>query len=65
MDLTTRKITNLVGNESGSIRFSNQSINQVYEDSRGIDMGGTREGLNLYNPKNDHLQVVPLFAERF
>ena len=40
MDLTTRKITNLVGNESGSIRFSNQSINQVYEDSRGIDMGG-------------------------
>ena len=21
---------------------------------------GTREGLNLYNPKNDHLQVVPL-----
>lgn len=36
MDLTTRKITNLVGNESGSIRFSNQSINQVYEDSRGL-----------------------------
>lgn len=60
MDLTTRKITNLVGNESGSIRFSNQSINQVYEDSRGLIWVGTREGLNLYNPKNDHLQVVPL-----
>jgi len=58
MDLNTRKITNMVGNLSGSARFSNQSINQVYEDSRGLIWIGTRNGLNLYNPKNDHLQVV-------
>lgn len=58
MDLNTRKITNMVGNLSGNQRFSNQSINQVYEDSRGLIWIGTRNGLNLYNPKNDHLQIV-------
>lgn len=58
MDLGTRKITNLVGNLSGSARFSSQNINQVYEDSRGLIWIGTRGGLNLYNPKNDHLQNI-------
>lgn len=58
MDLNTRKVTNMVGNLSGNQRFSNQSINQVYEDSRGLIWIGTRNGLNLYNPKNDHLQIV-------
>lgn len=58
MDLNTRKITNMVGNLSGNQRFSNQSINQVYEDSRGLIWIGTRNGLNLYNPKNDRLQIV-------
>lgn len=58
MDLNTRKITNMVGSVSGNNRFSNQSINQVYEDSRGLIWIGTRNGLNLYNPKNDQLQIV-------
>ncbi|WP_291528242.1 hybrid sensor histidine kinase/response regulator transcription factor [Bacteroides sp. UBA939] len=58
MDLNTRKITNMTGNLAGTVRFSNQSINQVYEDSRGLIWIGTRDGLNLYDPKNDHLQQV-------
>lgn len=58
LDLDTRKFTNLVGNKSGSARFSNQFINQVFEDSRGLIWIATRDGLNLYNPKNDHLQIV-------
>ena len=36
MDLSTKKIISLVGTKSGKTRFSNQNINQVYEDSRGL-----------------------------
>jgi signal transduction histidine kinase/ligand-binding sensor domain-containing protein/DNA-binding response OmpR family regulator len=58
LDLTTRKFTNLVGNLAGTVRFSNQSINQVFEDSRGLIWIGTRDGLNLYDPRRDLLQIV-------
>ncbi|MDO4163186.1 MAG: two-component regulator propeller domain-containing protein [Bacteroides sp.] len=58
LDLNTEKITNLVGTQSGEVRFSNQSVNQVYEDSRGLIWIGTRDGLNLYNPRNDRLQLA-------
>lgn len=57
-DLATQKITKLVGTKSGKAHFSNQSINQVYEDSRGLVWIGTREGLNVYNPKSDELYIL-------
>ncbi len=57
-DLKTRKFTNLAGNMAGTVRFSNQSMNQVYEDSRGLIWIGTRDGLNVYSPKDDKLQIV-------
>ena len=60
MDLKTRKITNFTGTKSGKTRFSNQNINQVYEDSRGLLWLATREGLNVYNPKQDELYEVPI-----
>lgn len=60
MDLATRKITNFTGTHSGKARFSNQTINQVYEDSRGLIWVATREGLNVYDPKRDELYEVPL-----
>ena len=58
LDLKTRKFTNLAGNMAGTVRFSNQSMNQVYEDSRGLIWIGTRDGLNVYSPKDDKLQIV-------
>ncbi|WP_294591218.1 two-component regulator propeller domain-containing protein [uncultured Bacteroides sp.] len=66
MDLTTRKITNFAGNRSGVRQFTNQTVNQVYEDSRGLIWVGTREGLNVYDPKQDELYEVavkPNFSE--
>lgn len=66
MDLTTRKITNFAGNRSGMRQFTNQTVNQVYEDSRGLIWVGTREGLNVYDPKQDELYEVavkPNFSE--
>lgn len=57
-DLATQKITKLAGTKSGKAHFSNQSINQVYEDSRGLIWIGTREGLNVYNPKIDELNIL-------
>ncbi len=58
IDLQTGKATNYEGTLSGSARFSNQSINQVYEDSRGLIWIATRGGLNLYDPANDRMQVI-------
>ena len=48
----------MTGNKSGKTRFSNQNINQVYEDSRGLIWIATREGLNIYNPKIDELTIL-------
>ena len=58
MDLSTIKIISLTGTKSGKTRFSNQNINQVYEDSRGLIWIATREGLNIYNPKIDELTIL-------
>lgn len=58
MDLSTKKIISLTGTKSGRTRFSNQNINQVYEDSRGLIWIATREGLNIYNPKIDELTIL-------
>ena len=60
MDLNTRKITNFTGTKSGKERFSNQNISQVYEDSRGLLWVATREGLNVYDPKQDEIYEVPI-----
>lgn len=58
MELSTKKIISLTGTKSGKTRFSNQNINQVYEDSRGLIWIATREGLNIYNPKIDELTIL-------
>lgn len=60
MDLATKKITNFTGTRSGKARFSNQNLSQVYEDSRGLIWVATREGLNVYDPKQDELYEVPI-----
>ena len=60
MDLKTGEITNFAGTKSGKTRLSNQNINQVYEDSRGLLWIATREGLNVYDSKRDELYEVPI-----
>lgn len=60
MDLRTGEITNFSGTKSGKARLSNQNINQVYEDSRGLLWIATREGLNVYGHKRDELYEVPV-----
>lgn len=50
--------SNLYGNINGTATFSNQNVNQVFEDSRGLLWIGTRNGLNVLNRKNDQLTVL-------
>ncbi len=45
----------LEGNRAGTQRFSNQNVNQIYEDSRGLLWIVTRDGLNVYDRRNDHI----------
>lgn len=60
MDLNTKKVTNFTGTYSGKERFTNETITQVFEDSRGLIWVATREGVNVYDPKQDELYEVPL-----
>jgi len=45
-------------NKRKNQEFSNQNVNQVYEDSRGLLWVATREGLNIFDMKND--KITPL-----
>lgn len=58
MDLTTKEITNQVAAKASQGRFSNESVNQVYEDSRGLVWIASRGGLAIYNPKSKASQLV-------
>lgn len=57
MDMTTKRITTYKGCRKGNVSFSNLNINQVYEDSRGLIWIATRDGLNIYDIKNDKLVI--------
>lgn len=50
MDMRTREIKKVQG-QSGSIKMSNDAVNHVYKDSRGLIWIATREGLNVYDVK--------------
>jgi len=47
------------GNKRGDQTFSNLSVNQLYEDSRGLLWVATREGLNIFDRKND--KITPIY----
>lgn len=63
MDLRTGEIVNFAGARSGKTRLSSQTIHQVYEDSRGLWWIATREGLNVYDCKQDELYEVPIKSD--
>ncbi|MGE4287190.1 MAG: two-component regulator propeller domain-containing protein [Salinivirgaceae bacterium] len=48
----------LTGNFSGTAQFINKNIMSVFEDSRGLIWIGTRDGLNIINPKTDELTLL-------
>lgn len=57
-------ITTYKGSKKDEKDFSNLNINQVAVDSRGLVWVGTREGLEVYDVKNDALYNLSL-SERF
>lgn len=57
-------ITSYKGSRKDEKDFSNLNINQVAVDSRGLLWVGTREGLEVYDLKNDRLYNISL-SERF
>ena len=51
MDMRTREIKKVQG-QSGSTKMSNDAVNHVYKDSRGLIWIATREGLNVYDVRH-------------
>lgn len=54
-DPMNRKFEKLTGTRRQKHFFSNNQISQVYEDSRGLLWIATREGLNIYDRRNDEI----------
>lgn len=50
MDMRTRGIKKIQG-QSGNVKLSNDAVNHVYKDSRGLVWIATREGLNVYDTR--------------
>ena len=50
MDMRTREIKKIQG-QSGNVKLSNEAVNHVYKDSRGLVWIATREGLNVYDTR--------------
>ena len=55
VNLSTNQVEFLRGTRLGDRHFTNLYVTQVLLDSRGLIWVGTRDGLNLYNPKSDAL----------
>ena len=62
MDMRTREIKKIQG-QSGSMKLSNDAVNHVYKDSRGLVWIATREGLNVYDTRRHMFLDLPPVAE--
>lgn len=52
-DMETHRSEVLTGNRKGDQPFTNLNVNHAYEDSRGLVWVGTRDGLNIWDPRQD------------
>jgi len=52
-DINTERFEILLSNRKGDEPFTNLNVNHAYEDSRGLIWIGTRNGLNIWDPKLD------------
>ncbi len=57
-DPRTGTFQKIRGNVKGTQPFSNQNIHQVYEDSRGLLWIATRNGLNVFDRRNDRITIL-------
>lgn len=62
MDMRTREIQRVQG-QGGSVKLSNDGVNQVYRDSRGLIWIATREGLNVYDMRRHKFLDLSSVAE--
>lgn len=58
-DIKSERFEILQSNRKGDQVFTNLNVNHVYEDSRGLIWVGTRDGLNIWDPKQD--QITQLY----
>lgn len=54
-DIKTERFETLLSNRKGDQFFTTLNVNHVYEDSRGLIWIGTRNGLNIWDPKKDKI----------
>ncbi|WP_321424248.1 two-component regulator propeller domain-containing protein [uncultured Bacteroides sp.] len=57
-NLRTGVFERIRSNKRGDQSFSNLNVNQLYEDSRGLLWIATREGLNIFDRKNDKITPI-------
>ena len=62
MDMRTREIKKIQG-QSGNVKLSNDAVNHVYKDSRGLVWIATREGLNVYDTRRHVFLYLSYVAE--
>ena len=62
MDMRTREIKKIQG-QSGNVKLSNDAVNHVYKDSRGLVWIATREGLNVYDTRRHVFLDLSFVAE--
>jgi len=62
MDMRTREIKKIQG-QSGNVKLSNDAVNHVYKDSRGLVWIATREGLNVYDTRRHVFLGLSFVAE--
>ena len=58
LNLSTTEKKLMTGNSNNIQTFTNNYISRVFQDSRGLIWVGTREGLNILNMDNDHLDYL-------
>lgn len=58
-DIKTEHTDMIQSNRKGDQFFTNLNVNHAYEDSRGLIWVGTRNGLNIWDPKQD--QIIQLY----
>ena len=58
LDPVKNTVVSYTGCRSGNVPFTSLYVNQVVEDYRGLWWIATRDGVNVYDPANDRLDVI-------
>lgn len=58
LDPVKNTVVSYAGCRNGNVPFTSLYVNQVVEDYRGLWWIATRDGVNIYDPVNDRLDVI-------